>query len=112
MFNNFTSHQKYYLRKELTIFNKILQNQKKFTARYNLTNTLYFLSEKASKFYISFFEIKQKVKNCEQYSKHIGKEIYDFSKNPNNLFNEKYLKRLFNNFKFTSNLSYFKTDNL
>lgn len=112
LFNNFTSHQKYYLRKESTIFNKIIQNQKKFTVRYNLTNPAYFLSEKISKFYTSFFEIRQKVKNYEKYSKHFGKEIHDFSKNSTILFNEKYIKRLINNFKFNSNLDYFKTDNL
>lgn len=112
LFTNFVSYQKYYLRKELTILNKIIKNQKKFTVKYNLTNPFFFLSDNLSNFYNSFFDIKHKVKNRQLYSKHIGKEIYDFSNNINNLFNEKYLKRLFSNFNFNTNSNFFKTDNL
>lgn len=112
MFNDFTSQQKYLLRKELVFSNKLLKNQKKFTVRYSGTNSYFFISENCKNFYTSFFKIKPKVKHRDLYSKHIGKEVFDFINKPGKKFDEKRLKRFFKNFKYRTTLNLFKTNKL
>lgn len=112
IFQNLNFHKKFYLNKENYIFNKLIKEQKKFTIKYNYTNAAVFLSEEEKKYYENAFEVRLKVKHRLLYSKHWGKEIFDYLKNPDLLYNEKNLKRLIKNFKFQKKTNVFKTNNL
>ncbi len=100
LFENLVFQKTLLLKKENLILNKITKNQKAFTARYNFTNPSLFLTKKKKNFYLSVFGPKLKVKSKLLYSKHFGKEIYDYCKNSTQTFDKKTLKRKIINFKY------------
>lgn len=100
-FNSFIFNQKY-----------LYNNQKKYTIKHNLTNKFFFLSENEYNFYISFFKTKFKIKNRDNYSKYLNKNIYNFFINKSQIFDKNYFKSIFNNLKFKTNNEIFKTNKL
>jgi len=110
--DNLVYHKKFISQKEDLFLNKIMKNQKKYTIRYNFTNAAVFLNTKEKNFYKKVFEPRLKVKHRLLESKAIGKEIYDFLKNPKKKYDEKTLKRLVKNFSFKLITPIFKSNNL
>lgn len=98
IFNSLVFHRKFLFRKDKLLPNKLIENQKKFTIRYSLANQALFLSEEEKTYYKNSFKTRFKVKHRVLYSKHWGKEIYDFLMDPDMLIDEKYLNRLLRNF--------------
>jgi hypothetical protein len=111
-FFSLTLHRKFFYKKENVYNNRLLNDQKKYTIRYSGSNPSIFFSEELKNFYKKVFQTRYKVKERLLYSKHIGKEVYDFLMNPKLIFDEKYLKRLIKNFKTKFNSPLFKTKKL
>jgi hypothetical protein len=104
-----TFYRKFLIKREDFCKNRLLRNQKLYTIRYSNYNPSFLFSEDLKNFYKKVFKTKYKVKNRLLYSKHIGKEVYDFLSNPKLKFDEKYLKRLIKNFKNRFNVSIFRS---
>lgn len=111
-FNSLSLHKRFLYRKENLLLNKLINDQKKFTIRYNYTNPALFLSEPQKIFYKNAFQPRLKVKHRVLESKHYTQQIYDFLSNPELLYDEKSLKRLFKTFSFKSKTYLFKTNTL
>jgi len=112
IFENLSFHRKFLLNKEKLLLNKIIKNKKKYTIIYNLSNPAIFLSEKKKKLFKDLFFPKIKVKSKLLYSKHFGKEMYDFLINPNLRYDEKFFKRIIKNFSYNLSNERFKTNKL
>lgn len=109
-FSDLTSHRKFFLKKENVYKNKIFQNQKLYTIAYNYSNPAIFFSEEQKKFYEIVYATRVKVKHRVIYSKHVGKEVYDYIMNPDAIFDEKSINRLIQNFDYKTTTSIFKTN--
>ena len=110
--DNLSYHKKFIFKKENLFLNKIMQNQKKYTIRYNFSNPAIFLNNKEKNFYKKVFKSRTKVKHRALESKAIGKEIFDFLADPKKKYNEKILKRLIKNFSYKLVSPVFKSNNL
>lgn len=109
-FYNLTMHRRFLFRKDNLLLNKLMKDQKKFTIRYNLSNSALFLSEEQKLFYKNAFQPRLKVKHRDLESKHFTKEIFEFLTNPDLVYDEKTLKRLYKYFVFKKKNSNFKTN--
>jgi hypothetical protein len=92
------------------LLNKLLQNQKQYTIRYNYTNLAVFLNTEQKQFYKNAFQPREKVKHRVLDSKHFTKEIYEYLTNPEMLYDEKVLKRLLKNFSIKKKTPAYKTN--
>lgn len=104
-----TFHKKFLIKRKDISNNRLLRSQTLYTIKYSGSNPSFFFSDDLKDFYKKVFKTKYKIKNRLLYSKHIGKEVYDFLSNPKLKFDEKYLKRLIKNFKNKFNAPVFKS---
>lgn len=107
--NSLTTHRRFLLNKDTLFQNKLMSNQKKFTVKYNLTNPAKFLTESEKSFFLKVYEPRLKVKNRVLDSNAYGKVIYDFLKNPELMFDEKSIRRLYRNFNYKTSTPIFKS---
>jgi hypothetical protein len=89
-----------------------MNEQKKFTIRYNFTNPVHFLNDEEKNFFKKVYEPRLKVKHRVLESKNFGKEVYDFLLTSKKTYDEKILKRLIKNFSYKSNSFSYKNTNL
>lgn len=112
IFENFSFQRSFLFKKENLLLNKLIKNQKKYTIRYSLSNPAIFFSEKKKKLYKNLYAPRIKVKSKLLYSKHIGKEVYDYLTNSGNKFDEKFFKRIIKNLFFKKFNNEFRTNKL
>lgn len=112
IFENFSFHKIFLMRKENLLLNKIIKNQKQFTLVYSLSNPSLFLSDSKKKVFTKLFKTKLKVKSKLLYSKSFGKEVRDYTLNSSSSFDEKYLKRIISSFSSSNNANSFKSNKL
>lgn len=111
--NNLHLHRRFWWRKDKFFKNDLFRNQKKYTIRYNYSNPALFMSKEHLDFYEKVFKTRYKVKHRDDDSRHEGKEVYDFITKPNMQVDEKALRRLIKNFKYSpKNTPIFKAANL
>jgi hypothetical protein len=112
IFDNLSFNKSFLLKKENLLLNKLIQNQKKYTIRYNVSNPALFLSQNKQKIFNNLFAPRLKVKSKLLYSKYWNKEIYDYLNNNKSLYDEKYFKRIIKNFSFKNSTTMFKINHL
>ncbi len=110
--DNLSIYKKYLLKKETLMSNKILNNQKNFTVRYNYSNAAIFLNDEEKNFVKKVYEPRLKVKRRFLESRFFGQEAYDFITNPEKKFDEKALRRLIKNFYCENKIGFFTSNNL
>jgi hypothetical protein len=110
--DDFSYYKKFYISKDRLMLNKLLKSQKKYTVRYSHSNPAIFLSNDQKKLYKNLFTTRLKVKHRLLFSKHWGKEAYDYLYNKPKKFDEKSIRRLFKNFKFKEQSHVFTSTNL
>lgn len=110
--NNLSLHKRFIFKKENLFLNKLINNQKCFTIKYNFSNPTAFLSNTEQNFYKQIYAPRVKVKHKISESKIFGKKVYDFMLNSDKKFDEKTLKRLIKNFSLKTTANLFKSNNL
>ncbi len=109
---NFNLHKKFILKKEELMTNELLTNQKKFTIKYNFTNSAEFLSKTEKNFVKNVYKPRLKVKRRVTEATFFGKSVYDYLMNLENRYDEKSLKKLIKNFSKNNFNQIFKSNKL
>jgi len=111
-FEQLAFFRRFNLQKEKLLLNNLMLNQKKYTIRYCYTNPAEFIPSHIRPLFKNLYAPRLKVKRRVRFSKHYGKEVYDYMYTGHPTIDVKTIRRLFRNFKFKPALYQFRFSNL